>query len=394
MLNKILKIGIFLLFISSYNSSLASNSNLSSFKAYTKKTLSEWKTPGIAIAIVKDGEVIYLDTFGVKRTGTLSFLNNESLFRIASVSKTMTSAMVMTLAHKKKVNLNDSLSNILPGIIPKQNLNIINLLSHTSGYPTRAFTKHIESEKSHKEILNSLPEIESTCEPGKCYAYQNFIYSLSGNVISNITKENYETSMKKYIFSPLNMHNTSSNFNSYITSDNKALPHIREKGKYKVSFEDLNSYYYKVAPAGGINSNITDMAKWLQAQMGSFPKILPKKILNKMHAPVIKTDEEISSDRSWNKRVKTAYYGLGWRIYNYAGYKLVYHGGFLNGFTSAVAFLPNSNVGIVILANSSSPVPRILMTKFIDTYLNLPAIDYSAIELKRLLDYERKLSSS
>jgi len=363
------------------------------FVPYAKKAFREWNIPGMAIAIVHNGRVAYIDAYGIKDVKTKEKVDPNTLFRIASLSKGFTSSLILRLAKEGRLDIEDRVASHLPYGSLKDNkfpreLNIKHVLSHSTGFTPHALVGELEGKQAYSKLIAKISTLKPVCKLGKCFSYQNFIYNLAGDIAVRATNhKNFDSVMKSYIFHPLGMYNSSADSHTYLKSSNKALPHLSAgKNKFLLSEKDIISPYYNVPAAGGINSSINDMAKWLLAQMGYAPQVLDNSILRKIHTPVIKDTKACQS--LWSqKRLKERYYGLGWRVHKYHNEKMVFHGGLVKGFSSMIGFLPNQDVGIVVLSNSNTPLPGMLMAKFFDLYLKLPNLDYSGIELKSRLKY-------
>ncbi|HLF67371.1 MAG TPA: serine hydrolase, partial [Gammaproteobacteria bacterium] len=154
---------------------------------------------------------------------------------------------------------------------------------------------------------------------------------------------------------------------------NVAKPHIKHKNKWVTT--PIKPAYYHVAPAGGVNASIKDMANYLRAQMGHRPDVISPAVIEAITTPVINTPAEIKKFHhvSWRRdRVSKAQYGLGWRVYNYAGREMLYHRGGLQGYRAEIAYLPDEQIGIVSLWNSGAQVSDTLVPTFFDLYLGLP----------------------
>ena len=134
--------------------------------------------------------------------------------------------------------------------------------------------------------------------------------------------------------------------------------------------------YYKVPAAGGVNSNITDMSLWMLAQMGEMPGVLDPKLLKIIHAPYVKTPTERGRMRNYLERMGNAWYGYGWRSYEYAGNWIVGHRGGINGYRSLILFDPVKKSGVVALWNSSSSQPGGLEFEVMDMVYGLPFRDW------------------
>ena len=134
--------------------------------------------------------------------------------------------------------------------------------------------------------------------------------------------------------------------------------------------------------AGGINANILDMAKWLQAQMGHMPDVIDRATLQLLHSPVVATPAELRRNRRMT-HLTQAHYGLGWRIYEYGGQTVVNHSGSVEGYSARIAFLPERDVGIVLLSNSRSRQFWDILPLFLDAELGLTneRLDMSSVNL-------------
>jgi len=171
------------------------------------------------------------------------------------------------------------------------------------------------------------------------------------------------------IFKPLGMHDASYGLEGIQASARWARPHVRGGGGW-VPLTPKPTYY-RVAPAAGVNASISDMAQWLLAQTGHRPDVLPAPLLATLHAPLIDTPSEIRG-ASWRRaRLSSAGYALGWRVYNYSGNDVVFHGGAVQGYRGAMALLPGKDLGVVLLWNSESALPSGLLPTILDSALGL-----------------------
>ncbi|MFI4954462.1 MAG: serine hydrolase domain-containing protein [Gammaproteobacteria bacterium] len=355
------------------------------FEIYMSKTLTDWKIPGAAVVIVKDDRIVLMRGFGVRQVGKPEKVDTQTVFRLASLSKGFASTLTGLLVAGGDLSWNDQVVDYLPDFKLQnaqqtQQTTITHVLSHTIGLPEHTHTNLIENNTPYPDIVDRLDKVNLSCKVGKCHAYQNVAYSLSGDIIEKVSGKSYSEMMHERIFVPLGMYNASTSYEALMASPNRASCHVRGKNGYSAC--TITSYYYNVVPAGGINASISDMGQWLKAQMGGYPDDVPPVVLDAIHTPLINNTAEIKYgyDRSgWRKeRIKNSYYGLGWRIYDYQGHEMVFHGGMLKGFQNAMGFIPEEKVGIVVLTNSNSAVAGFLTAKFFDLYLDLPDRDWNS----------------
>lgn len=340
------------------------------YDQFVDQKLTELKAPGAAIAVVKGDSLVYLKCFGVRELGRFDLVTPHTLFRVASLSKGFASVLAGLLVQEGKLNWDDQIVKYLPDFALKtnqhtQNLTIRNILSHTSGLPSHAYDNLVEANVPFEVIMQELKTVPCVWPVGQSYNYQNVIYSLIGSVIKSATGVDYQELIKTRIFAPLKMADASLTRWELLANPNHASPHIRRRGEWLPTY--VNEGYYGVAPAAGINASIADMAQWLKALLGGMPKIIPPAVMQEVSAPVIKTRRELRRYH-WNGRVRHAYYGLGWRIFDYAETKLVFHSGGVRGYVSQIAFLPEHDLGIVVLLNSS--IENIFVSTFLDMYFS------------------------
>jgi beta-lactamase class C len=361
------------------------------FEAYMAKAMVRWGVPGAAIAIVKDDKIITIRGFGVRQAGRPEKVDGRTVFRLASLSKGLSAGLVGTYVADGTLDWHDPVVTYLPDFELSQpaqtdRLMIINLLSHTTGLPQHTYTDLVESNTPYPQIIDRLDQVKMVCGIGECHGYQNVTYSMLGDVVEKVSGKPFPQAMDDRIFTPLKMHDASATYEEFMAAPNRAACHTRGGGKYVPCTVTPN--YYRVAPAGGMNASAADMAQWLRAQMGGYPKQLPPDILRDLQTPLIRTPAEMrytASNAGWRKeRVKNAHYGMGWRVYDYAGKKLVFHGGMVRGFQNVIAFMPEERVGFVVLTNSNDPIAGLLTARFFDMYLGLPAKDWSSIALANL----------
>lgn len=337
------------------------------FDRYFRQLMKEKSIPGGAYVIVQGDQVVAMDTYGVRIKGKRGKVDRHTVFRLASVSKTFAGSMAAVLEHEKKFNWADRVVSFVPELSFKtpglsRQLQIQHLLSHSSGLTPNAYDNYLEDNKPLSKILPKFANIDPRCKPGKCYGYQNVLFSLIEDVIYKATGITYERQLKDRFFTPLKMDDASLGWESFMASDNRAAPHIQTgRGWAAVKVE---KEYYLAAPAAGINASISDMAQWLKAQMGYFPKVLSPEVIADITTERVETRRHMRH-RIWRDYLSHAGYGLGWRLYTMGDDRIIYHGGWVAGFRAAVAYSEKQKIGIAILMNAESRVIADLTANFV-----------------------------
>ena len=321
------------------------------------------ETVGAAVVITHRGEIVHLKCYGVKRAGWNDPVDENTIFRLASVSKPVTGVLAGILDDEHIISLDDKVIEYLPGFTLKDSVNTFDLtvrhiLSHTSGLVPHAYDNLVEAQIPFKTIIDSLSRVNISSVPGRLYGYQNVIFSLYDTISEVRTGRKFEDLLKEKVFDPLGMVNASAGYQAFANHDNKALPHSRK------TTLPLNNKYYITNPAAGINASITDMGRFLLAVSSDGYGTLPAGIADTVLSPQVLSPLRRVYLKKWNG-VESKHYGLGWRIIGYKGYMIGYHGGYVQGFRAEIAVCREEELGIAFLTNSpgrvgSSAVPMLL----------------------------------
>lgn len=314
----------------------------------------EANTPGAAIAVVQDSSIVFLKPYGVKKAGTTDSIDVNTVFRIASVSKCFAAFLTGILVEDSIFAWDNQVTTYVPKFALKSpeetaRLQIRNVLSHTTGLPYHAYTNMVEEGIALDTMLSWLKKINLVSKVGDSYSYQNVAYSVIGPVIQSATGKTFESLMHEKVFGPLKMKTASIDYASIMQNPNIARPHMRRSRQWKPS--KITDTYYNVAPAGGINASISDMAQWMIALLGNREDVITKGTLNDLFTPVVRAR---SKNRNYGRmhKLSDSFYGLGWRILYYPNDTLIYHGGYVNGYRSEVALNPKDRIAVCILANA------------------------------------------
>jgi beta-lactamase class C len=345
--------------------------------------VSQARIPGMAMAIVQNGKVISLRGYGVVDSRNPQPVGTDTVFRVASLSKAFAGTLSALLVSEGAMSWDSPIANQLPAFALRdmqgaQRLTVREVLSHRVGLGYNTYDRDLEANQPYPLLAERLSQAPLTCSPGDCYAYQNIAFSLVGDLVFAVTGDFYSHQVEKRLFHPLGMYGATFGRDGLEASPSWARPHVRSGGKWlPVRPKET---YYRVPPAAGVNASIHDMAQWLVAQMGHRPDVLSPEILNEIQTPQVPTPGEVRGSGWRRERMTQAYYGLGWRIYDYAGETMIFHAGAVQGFRAQIAFLPDRDIGLVVLWNSESNMPWGLLPTTMDRALGLPERNWLAPE--------------
>ena len=343
------------------------NYDFTNLVAWLEQNTVENDIPGSALAIVSREGIMQLETWGVRKVIARDPVNSDSVFRIASMSKTFAGTVAGLLVNQNLQGWDMRINGLFPNMglgegISSEAITLKHIVSQTTGLMPHSYSNMLDDGVIYQKIKEKFHQIPTVCSPGQCYSYQNVVFSLVADVVEESTGDSYEKYLHQQIFKPLGMTTASVGMEPYINSSNVTDPHRLVRGNWRTT--TTNPAYYSVAPASGINASIFDMAIWIRANLGAFPHILSKDFLAELHEPVISTPYGNYFNR-WSGLEK-AYYAIGWRVFNYKGLRAIHHGGGVRGYRSEMVFVPDANIGMVMLLNAESNLANDVVPAFLD----------------------------
>jgi CubicO group peptidase (beta-lactamase class C family) len=356
------------------------------FDAYVAHALKEFNTPGLAIAIVKDGRVVLAKGYGVKRLGDPALVDAHTLFQIASNTKAFTTAGLGILVDQGKLQWDDRVTQFIPDFelsdpYVTREFTIRDMLTHRSGLGLGAGDLlWFHSNYSRHEIVRRIRAAKFVSGFRAAYAYDNVMYIAAGEIFPAVTGQRWEDFIQHRILDPLGMTEATTGVEAVPTGSNAATPHGRAADGH-IEIVPVDSVD-ATAPAGGINANVTDLAKWMMVQLDSgrlgTRRIWSAERTREMWAgqtilPITALPGVLSA-----LTPNFAMYGLGWDLRDYRGHKIVSHSGGLAGMTSHTELVPSEKLGVVVLTNMESGLSDALCQRVVDAYLGAPPTDWAA----------------
>jgi CubicO group peptidase (beta-lactamase class C family) len=318
-----------------------------------KEALDVFKVPGVAIGIVIDGKVALTKGYGYRDIEQQLPVTENTLFGIGSCTKAFTTFILGQLVNEGKITWDDPVILHIPefrllDIYTTHHTTIKDLVAHRSGLAPHDFL-WFKPDLTRQDIINSLGYLEPAFPLREKFLYNNLMFNVAGIVIERVTGQLWEKVVFKRIFNPLSMHYSNCSVEESKKNGDYSLPYLEVGGRIKrISFFNMHAGI----PAGGINSNVSDMVKWIQLQLSTGSlfnhDFIAKEILNEMHTI------QIGLSTSTKEEKFQFGYGLGWRTGIYRGHYYVDHNGEIDGFVARVFLLPEQNTGFVVLSNSNN----------------------------------------
>ena len=351
-------------------------SQASKAEAELQTMIKELKVVGLSVAVVKDDEIIYTHSFGLKDIHSNTPLTDQNIFRIASISKSFSATSIMQLVEAKKLSLVDDFSNLVGFKIrnPKFPETVITLrmvMSHTSSINDSQGYFSLDSINPAKTI--NWEKCYNDYEPGKGYQYCNLNYNMVGTVIEKLSGERFDQYVKHHVLDPLNIYGgycvdslNNNLFASLYEYDTTTKKFVAAAGAYNPRREEIKNYVmgYNTpifSPTGGMKISATDLAKYMSMHM-NYGKYKAVRIISKKSAKAMQT--KIADEEGYGLAIMTLDDLIPGKI-------MKGHTGSAYGLYSAMFFQPEEKFGIVVITNGCNPGYNSGMNKVIKTAINI-----------------------
>ncbi|WP_129778101.1 serine hydrolase [Peristeroidobacter soli] len=326
--------------------------------------LKEWDQPGMAIALVTREGIVHEKGFGVRDLRSKQPVDERTLFGIASLSKSFAATTVAKLVADGRMNWDDPVIRHLPWFaMPRERdtpeVTLRDLLSMRSGFGSSEYTfRRVSANRT--DHVRRIRFLEQRHPLRSEYLYTTDSYTAIGEVVATVTAAPWEAFAAETLWKPIGMTRTNADHTVARADSNAASPHITVQGRKQAIdwiYEDYNAL-----PAGGVNSTAHDLALWLQFQLNdgavNGKALLPFAALKETRTP--QTPERGRfANRAWSEAAgegddafRHPAYAMGWMTHTYRGHDVVAHSGGIDGFRTFMGFLPDDNIGIVVLTNA------------------------------------------
>ena len=329
---------------------------LAELTGFVESGLQESRVPGTSLAIIQDGKVVYSGGFGVRELGKPERADGDTLYMVASNSKGLSTLMLAKLVDEGKLSWDDPVTKVMPGfklgdMNTTAQVKVEHLVCACTGLPRQDMEWILEygsyTPESSMELLGTM---QPTSDFGEIFQYSNVLASAGGYVGGHVAYpesslgEAFDRAMQDRVFNPLGMASTTFDYGAALGSGNVASPHsVDINGDPAVALMAVNYAAIPVRPAGAAWSSVNDMLKYVAMELSG--GLLPDGERYISEQPLFeRRDRKV--DVSENH-----YYGMGLIVDESYGTPVVHHGGDMIGYHSDMMWLPEHNVGAVVLTN-------------------------------------------
>lgn len=308
--------------------------------------------PGVSVAIVKDGKVVFSKGFGLRDVDGKKPVTPDTLFAIGSSTKAFTAATVLMAVDANKVGLDEAPRKYLPYFKMRDpetdaKITVRDLLRHTSGLPrTDLMMLAAEAKLNRAQLIQAACSAQPTAKLGEKWQYQNIMFSAAGEIASKSFSMPYEKVIQRRIFAPLGMKRANLSVKKTLADADHSLGYTLNPAAKTAELTPMMSID-STAAAGAINASANEMTKWVQLWLDN-GTVGNQRLLS---------ETSIAEATKYQVASPLGGYGLGWFLSKWEGVPVVEHGGNIPGFNANVAFIPSQKIGVVVLTNvSSSPL--------------------------------------
>jgi len=353
--------------------------------------------PGMAIAIVENDQVTFARGFGVRALGAAERVDADTIFPTGSTGKAFTVADLAILVDAGRIGWDDRVTDRLPGFEMydpwvTREITIRDLLVHRSGLGLGEGDLMFvpRSNLTRAEAVHRLRYLKPATSFRYGFAYDNVLYMVAGQLIEAVSGETWERFTAEHVLKAAGMRNSTADEPERFANANRAYPHARMDGGLRGAgtqerLNEREELGRAAAPAGGLTVSANDMARWLIIQLdhGELPghsgRLFSEAAQKQMWKPMVL--QPVGDLPEPLKATQPLFntYALGWDVTDYAGARIIWHGGAVLGFLTAVVLIPEKHVGFSIEINSEDgEIIRGLMFELLDHYLGRPHVDWVA----------------
>ena len=358
--------------------------------AYAQLAKSTWKVPGMAVAIIQGDKIIFEKCYGVRKYGGNDPITPQTSFQIGSISKSFTATALARMVDMGKLSLDERAEDLVPEFqmydpYATRSMKLWDLMAQHSGTPSYAGDSYMYMNPTRDQVIHAIRYIKPTSTFREQFNYVNNLWLVAAKAGENRYGKSWETYLSDLVFKPLGLTRTSTGYNELYAAGDFAFPHATPTDPIEKADPETRGIYI-IGPAGGVNSSIRDMSKYLMMHLhagkADGKEFLKRQTANELHVPRTPILGDLLP--STTKLPVNTSYCQAFVSQNFSPSTLVWHNGGTGGARTIMGFIPDADMGIVVLTNlADTQVPEALMYRFYDAVFGKPKTDYIANYMKK-----------
>jgi CubicO group peptidase (beta-lactamase class C family) len=361
---------------------LAVAGDLSVLDALIEKEMKAARVPGVAVAVVRDDQVIFSKTYGYRDLERKLPVTQDTVFRIGSITKSMTAASAGLLVQAQRLEWDKPVREYVPELrlqdsFATERMTIRDMLTHRSGLPRHDMVWFHE-DLPRAEYVRRLRFLDASADFRTRFQYNNLIYTAAGYVVGRAAGGTWEEWLQHELFVPLEMKSTTTSLAALTASAERSFGYGNDDDGQPIRIDDTS--VDSIAPAGAVNSTIGDMSRYALmyvngGKAANGRQLLSSAVLDEMQLPQISVPM-----RAKFPEIGPTHYGFGLFVSSYRGHRHIYHTGAYEGFNASLSWLPDRKIGVVILANHNLLLNfmQVITNRAFDAELGIEPIDWRA----------------
>ncbi len=346
---------------------------LAELPAFMERGMESWGIPGMAVAVVHQGEMVYARGFGMRKSDSNDPVDENTIFGMASLTKAMTATALAILVDDGKLHWNDRVRDHLPWFELSDpwisdRVTISDLLSHQVGIGRMTGNRlRFMPGRDPQTIMGFLKQQPFEADFRSGYVYSNMMYMVAGLVIEAVSGMSWNDYMTEHLFQPLGMNSARTSITQIAEQDNIAFPH-QEINDEVIVIPKRN--FDNVGPAASVMASVSDMAKWMMLNLDTPGVYKGQEIvsLEQMKA-IFQPRQRIPLEDPFTEKITS--YGYGWGLRHYEGYRIAQHSGATDGMTSLLVLVPEEELGIIIASNLFCNFRPAVRNYILDAFLEI-----------------------
>jgi CubicO group peptidase (beta-lactamase class C family) len=375
------------------------------FDTFVNSLMTDWRVPGLSIAVIKDGRIILLRGYGFRDLARRLPVTPRTLMPIGSNTKAFTATILASLVDEGMLAWDEPVRSYMPDFrladdVAERLATARDLISHRVGLP-RHDALYYGREMTRQDLYLRLAYLPFEKTFRQRWQYNNLMVTVAGMLAERLTGSSWEDLVRQRIFAPLGMNRSNFTIPALERSDDFSRAYADCKGATTpIPYRDIEI----VGPAGSINSSAEELIRFVQMQIarGSYGgrRIISERASTEIQYPQINHNRggphtRISDQDEGPDGLGPSSYAMGLSLTSYRGHRLLYHGGGIDGFTTDMAWLPDARIGVVVLTNwgEYNPLPTIIERNIFDRLLGLSQVDWNSRAKAKFTDILRQFGT-